>query len=224
MKYLFLSLLLLITFVPKTVGSAEISSRDRCTGHWAAGAVSPYPDSGPSYLEPDFIPTNIPAPNGKVSIKATSEGLSLVGRNGSTHIEAYPPLMEVLWAPDSRNFVINVSDGGLVGHWDTYLYSIDADESPVYRDIQKIVRPIADVLLQCEPKEEANLGVVSWINGGKDILIIAEVPPHSSCRNMGAIFGFRVSAKSGEIVERMSEDALRKKWAKALGCRFKKTR
>ncbi|MHB8859984.1 MAG: hypothetical protein ACYC6Z_10980 [Thermoleophilia bacterium] len=224
MKYIFSSLLILIAFVPETVGSTEISSRDRCTGYWAAGAVSPYPDSGPSYLEPDFIPTNIPAPNGKFSIKATSGGLSLVGKNSSTHIEAYPPLMEVLWAPDSRNFVINVSNGGLVGHWDINFYSIDSDERPVYRDIQKKVRPIADKLLQCEPKQEANIGVVSWIKGGKDILIIAEVPPHSSCRNMGAIFGFRVSVKSGEIIERISENALRKKWTKALGCRFKKTR
>jgi len=216
MRFVVLTLVVLVAVVSTALGDDAVSSREQCTGIWAAAAKSPYP-------APDFIPTKIPAPNGRVSINATREGLSLVGKkNRTTHLEVLvnPPLMEVLWAPDSQNFVINVSDGGLVGTWEAKYYSIDADGRPVSRDIQKLVKSNANRLLRCEPKEEANIGVASWLNDGKEVLIIAEVPPHSSCRNMGTIFGFRVSVKSGKIIERISEDGLRKKWAHILGCRF----
>jgi hypothetical protein len=118
--------------------------------------------------------------------------------------------------------VINVSDGGLVGTWEAYLFLLDANDRPVARDIQRLVRPLADKLLLCEPGEVANIGVASWVNGSSEILVVAEVPPHSSCRNMGGIFGFFVSVQSEKIIERIPEDVLRKKWAGTLGCRFMK--
>ncbi len=223
-RFVILSLLILIAVISKAIGGDVVSSRSQCDGIWAAGAVSPYPDSGQSYLDPDFTPTKIPAPNGIFSIYATSEGLSLVGKDSSTHLEVFPPLMEVLWAPDSRHFAVNVSDGGLVGTWEAKFYSVDTNERPVSRDIQKIVKVLSNKLLECDPKEEANIGAVAWLNDGKEVLMIAEVPPHSSCRNMGTIFGFRVSVKSGRIIERISEKGLRKKWADVMGCRFRQAK
>lgn len=220
MKYITSSLLFIFFLIAITVRSEEIPLRDRCSGYWAAAAISPYPESGPSYLDPDFIPINIPAPNARVFIKATSKGLLLVGKNTSTHIEVYPPLMEILWSPESKIFVINVSDGGLVGSWDAKFFSISKDDLPVFLDVLKEVRPFADKFLRCEPKQEANIGVVAWLNDDKEALIIAEVPPHSSCPNMGAIQGFRVLVESGKIIERISEPVLRKKWRHVLGCRL----
>lgn len=218
MRLLVLIVLILGSIVSKVAVADAVCPFERCTGIWAASAKTPY-------LSPDFNPTNIPAPNAKYSINATREGLSLVGtRSNPSHLEILlnPPLVEVLWSPDSRNFVINVSDGGLVGSWEAKFYAIDADGRPVSLDIQNIIMPIANKLLKCEPKEEANIGAVSWLNDGEEVLIIAEVPPHSSCQNMGAVFGFRVSIKSGKILERISEDDLHKKWPNVLGCRFKK--
>lgn len=218
MRYLVLTLLILVAVILEAAGADSGLPGERCAGIWAAASKAPY-------AEPDFSPTNIFAPNGKFSVNATSEGLSLVkkgGRATDLDILVNPPLMEVLWAPDSRNFVINVSDGGLVGSWDVKFYSIDEDERPVLQHVEKLIRQISSNLLDCDPKEEANIGAVSWLKHGKEILIVVEVPPHSSCRNMGAIFGFRVSVKSGKIIERISEDDLRKKWANVLGCRFMK--
>lgn len=220
MRLLVLPLLILGTLVSNAATAAPVFPFERCTGIWAAAARSPY-------LGADFNPTDILAPNANYSINATSAGLSVVGKRGKrTHLEILvnPPLMEVLWPPDSRNFVINVSDGGLVGSWEAKFYSIDADDRPVSRDVQSIIVPIANKLLKCEPKEDANIGAVSWLDNGNEILIIVEVPPHSSCRNMGAVFGFRVSVKSGKIIERISEADLHKKWATVLGCRFTKIR
>lgn len=220
MRFVVLAILVWGAVVSKTADGGAVSAREQCSGIWAAGSKSPY-------TGPDFIPTNIPAPNGRVSIKATTESLFLSGQqNGSSHLEVLvnPPLMEVLWAPNSKYFVINVSDGGLVGTWETKFYFIDVNERPVSRDIQKPIKLISSKLLQCEPKEEANIGAVTWLNDGKEVLMIAEVPPHSSCQNMGTIYGFRVSVESGKIIERISESGLRKKWAHVLGCRFTRER
>jgi len=128
--------------------------------------------------------------------------------------------MEVLWSPDSNGFAINVSDGGLVGTWETHIYTIDQNGNPAPRNLQRLILPIVSKFLRCEPKEVANFGIAAWLNGSKEVLMIAEVPPHSSCRNMGTLIGFRISVLSGKIIERISERELRRKWKSFLGCRF----
>jgi len=212
-----LSVIVVVIFAQRTnADSIELTQNCKCGGIWAANGKPPY-------VGPDFAPSEIPAPNGRVSLKAYSGSLSLVGRKHSINLRKIlvnPPLMEVLWSPDSRNFVVNVSDGGLVGSWDTYFYSVDQDEYPAFRDIESLIRPIANKLPQCDMAEQANIGTVAWLNEGKELLLVAEVPPHSSCRNMGDLLGFRISVESWRITERISEDRLRKKWGKVLGCRF----
>ncbi|MFA7060097.1 MAG: hypothetical protein WC156_04690 [Pedobacter sp.] len=215
MRKVILLLLVVVHVVPYIACADELNSHERCSGIWAVGAKSPY-------TGPDFIPTKITSPNGLASINASSEGLSFVGKKAPIQLKVLinPPLTEVLWAPDSRGFTINVSDGGLVGTWEAHVYSIDQDGNPIPHNIRKLIFPITNKFLKCEPKEVANFGITAWLNGSKEILIVAEVPPHSSCRNMGAIIGFQISVKSGKIIERISEKELRKKWKSYLGCRF----
>ena len=218
MRFLIIFLLVLFATTLDAAGRELDSIGSQCTGIWAAGGKS-------LYLGTDLMPTKIAAPDGGYSIHATSDELVLKGRNKKTshiNIVVNPPLMEVLWAPDSKTFVINVSDGGLVGTWEAYVYSIGVNGHLIYRNIYTMIKPSVNRFLQCEPGEEANYGVASWLNKGKDILLIVEVPPHSSCRNMGTIFGFHISVKSGKIIRRFSESELRTKWVNTLGCRFHK--
>ena len=128
--------------------------------------------------------------------------------------------MEVLWSPDSQRFALNVSDGGVVGGWFAKVYWIDESGGVNQIDIGSEVLRLANSLPRCEEREDANIGVVAWLDGGKELLLVAEVPPHSSCRNMGALQGFRVSATTGVVVEHISERQLRQKWNATLGCRF----
>jgi hypothetical protein len=67
-----------------------------------------------------------------------------------------------------------------------------------------------------------NLGVATWLNGGKGVLVILEVPPHSSCRNMGALVGYEVSLADLKIVERLPEATLRARSGGSLGSRFRR--
>lgn len=219
-KYRFViwSMLVAVAVASILFGGAEVFSNDQWRGIWSA-------NSKPPYVGPEFTPVKIPSPNGTLSINATKEGLSLgKGNKILSHLNILinPPLTEVLWAPDSHHFAVNVSDGGLVGTWETKVYTIDSDDRPIDLDIDKKIRSISANLFQCDSKEEPNVGAVAWLDASKEILIVMEVPPHSSCRNMGHLFGFRVSVKSGKIVERISEAHLLKKWAHVLGVRFVK--
>jgi len=198
-----------------TTTKGDTSAMQDCTGLWAAFAK-------PAYVGPELTPSDIPSPNGSVSVRASSLGLSLVSSGHSIDLQGQlvnPGLTEVLWSPDSRDFVVNVSDGGLVGSWDTYFYSVDQNLRPVSHDIESPIKPIANRFAKCNPAEQVNIGSVSWLNEGKELLLVAQVPPHSSCRNMGDIIGFRISVESWKVIEQdISEAKLRKRWGKVVGC------
>jgi len=210
--------LLLLAFANAAHGERSISAQ-RCNGIWAASAKPPYDESS------SFGPSEVVSPNGLFSIRGTDEGLSLVTGTGGKILlpdVITPPITEVLWSTDSRHFAINFSDGGAVGTWMTSLYSLGDTDYPLQMEIQSLLKKSANKLPRCYRRETANLGIAAWLNNGKEMLLIAEVPPHSSCRNMGDIFGYRISVKSGAILERFSETVLRKKWGRVLGCRFAK--
>lgn len=211
MRIIILLLFVFVTFALNVTEGETI----QCTGIWAEGAKLPF--KGDMLTSTESI-----SPNGVSSISGSMEGLSLINKGKVSHIDILfsPPLVEVLWAPDSRKFVINMSDGGLVGTWETCIYSIDDRGNPVPIDIQNLIKPISNKIMQCEPKEEANIGIAAWLNNSTEILLIVEVPPHSSCRNMSTITGFRISIETRKIIERISENELRKNWKRVLGCRF----
>lgn len=206
-------LLVFLLFVSPARGNDVVSSK--CTGIWAASGGRPY-------VVGESTPNDVTAPNGELLLRGTYEGLVLA--EGNRHFlidwQVNPPLTEVLWAPDSKSFAINVSDGGLIGSWETRVYTVGKDGRPVRRDVEKYIRPYSKKLLHCEPGETANLGVVTWLNKSKEVLMIVAVPNHSTCRNMGSIFGFVVSIDSGKILKRVSARNLRQKWDSVLGCWF----
>ena len=209
-----------------------VFAKRACTGYWGAGAKEPYkipeqPLNKNGHVI-DEIPVNVPSPNGRFIVTGAHLDLAFTA-NGKRTLLNIPmlnvPLMEVLWSPDSRGFAVTVSDGGLVGTFETHVYLIDVNGKPVYQNIQKVVSPIATKKQRCIPDDEtANIGVAAWLKGSREVLIVAEVPPHSSCRNMGDIGGFIVDVKSKKVGKRISEKELWSKWAKFLGCRFEKVR
>jgi len=200
------------------IRSANADQSATCTGIWAANAKSP------------FVATNVPlqdivAPDGKISIKTGDNGLSVIGQKSTTHLDdviGNPPVTEILWSPNSKSFVVNESDGGLIGTWTAYLYTLDLNDKPVPYHLEQLMHSAIVRIPKCDLKESTNLGAAAWLNDSKELLLVAEVPPHSSCKNMGSIVGFRISLQSRKIVEQLSESALRKKWPGTLGCRFKR--
>jgi len=192
-----------------------------CKGIWTAhpepvfgtgGKAAPAPDRRAGVAE-------VPGEDRLRFIDAAgrSQPLQVYGNEGRELIEPNQGLTEVSWAPDSYYLAISASDGGSVGNWSITVFSVregQAQRLPPYRELHAA----ANRLLQCEGPESANLGLAGWLKGGTEMLVVAQVPPHSVCRNMGSLRGFRVATASGRILESMSYAALRRRWPDWLGC------
>jgi hypothetical protein len=167
---------------------------------------------------------NILAPDAKHFIRATRDGLRLGNSTGETlqslPTAAFPPLWEVVWAPDSRKVAVNFSDGGAGGTWDADIFEMDSAGHLVVFRVSDLIRNAAKSFPICESPEDVNVALVGWSARGDAALLVAEVPPHSSCKNMGAVRGFMVSLVSKKIVQVMPESLLRRKWAKVIGERL----
>ena len=136
---------------------------------------------------------------------------------------AFSTLSEVLWAPDSKAFAITGSEGGWVGSWDVEVFYLR--EQTVRRaNITSRVKRDAMRRYQCtDPggNEEPNMGAIGWLDGSSRLLLAAEVPPHSSCPEMGKLMGYVVTVPTGQILERLSEGQLRRRWRASLGERLR---
>jgi hypothetical protein len=150
-------------------------------------------------------------------------GRELAGTEGI----GIPTLSEVLWSDDSAAFAVTSSEGGWVGQWSVLVFLVD----------EKLVKPIcvtdqakkdAMTRYKCnesERNEEPEMGAVAWLERSKRLLVVAQVPPHSSCYpHMGKLFGYVVSVPSGDILERYSEKQLRNRWRQFLGERLERRR
>jgi hypothetical protein len=125
-------------------------------------------------------------------------------------------LVEVVRAPDGASFAVNISDGGLVGSWRFRVFQVDAGGHPREISIRRVLAG-ANRLPLCDEPESPNLAVSAWLSADR-LLVVAQAPPHSSCRNMGAIKGFVVDIPRRRLVARLSEhDLCGPQWAGYLG-------
>jgi hypothetical protein len=138
---------------------------------------------------------------------------------GTVH-EGVGTLAELAWSPSSDAFFITESDGGSIGRWDTRVYLIKDGKVRGIHLTQEVVREFKKQYSCVEP-EEPNIGAVQWM-GSDMLLLAAEVPPHSSCPEMGKIRGYVVSVPKGRILQRLGEEELRARWGRYLGARFAK--
>jgi len=127
-------------------------------------------------------------------------------------------LAELLWSPSSNGFAITDSDGGLVGTWSVRLYVTTGGR---LREVQVTDRVRSDFQTRtggCRD-EVPNVGAVGWLNPDR-LLVVAEAPPHSSCRDMGTFRGYELSVPSGQPLRTFDAHALRTCCAALLGPRF----
>ncbi|RJT43196.1 hypothetical protein [Rahnella woolbedingensis] len=148
-----------------------------------------------------------------MAIKGLSDGVAFYsgGINKILNVPITPALSEVLWWPKSEWFVVNYSDGGLVGAWNSYLYFVKNNKVKNRIDISHFLSErYINLKANCDEVEELNYGVVSWTNGGGAIIISAEVPPHSSCKNMGETIFISLNINSMKLKEEIKKSQLTK--------------
>ncbi len=197
------------------VGPATISFVDAAT--WSTGAAD-------VSRVPGDRKTVVVSPDSKKSIVIDRHGFYVT--EGGTRLPGmeddagFDVLAELTWAPDSSAFVVTWSDGGIVGTWRVNVYLVDG--SRVRR-----VDPTAEVVkhfktqYRCDGSEEPNVAAIRWAKGSQRLLLVAEVPPHSSCPEMGKVMGYMVSVPKGAILERFSHGQLKRQWGRHLGERLR---
>src|SRR5262249_8127607 len=66
--------------------------------------------------------------------------------------------------------------------------------------------------------EHANVGGLTWLEGGREALFVAEVPPSPHCEGSGGHFeAYVISIPEGRILKRYEMKEALKKWRALLG-------
>jgi hypothetical protein len=198
----------LLPFIFVMAFSASVQAKmKRDVGYWAANAQP---------VEQGYVWS----PDHRIAAHWTENGIELRGKS-TTPLQgglAIPPLLEVLWSPDSRAIAVTGSDGGEVGDWHAYLYILDDQDGAQRRDIDGLLAPLIHDFPKCDEDDNyANLGAVAWAKGGKELLVLAQVPSHGTCHNMGARKGFRISIPDWTVIQVLSEAEVLQKWKHMLG-------
>ncbi len=128
-------------------------------------------------------------------------------------------LAEIGWSPNSNAFFLTESLGGAVGEWRVTVYLIEDGKVRVV-DVSEEIMKEFEKHYECKEQEVPNIGAIKWIDEFETLLLVAEVPPHSSCTEMGKIRGYLVAVPSVQILKEFDEPTLRKKWGEFLGERF----
>ena len=185
-----------------------ISANSTCRGDWSKDGFEPYSSQSKKSTSPD----------GKIVLTATDAGLRLsrAGVDTLLSTEINPPLTEAVWSSDSRYLAINVSDGGEIGTWSVDLISTETGKSVA--SVLQAASVDAKRRTKCVAPEAPNMMLVGWSKDTDRALILAEVPPHSSCSDMGAKIGYDVDVVTGKIIATFSEGTLRSRWSNVMGC------
>jgi hypothetical protein len=126
---------------------------------------------------------------------------------------------EIAWSPDSKAFFITQTDSGMVGTWSSLVFLVE-------RSLVRVVNPAKEAVARFRPQyacttpEEPNAAAIAWLDGGKQLLIATEVPPHASCPQMGKVAGYLVLVPSMRVERELSGEALKREFRALLGPRL----
>ncbi len=139
------------------------------------------------------------------------------------------PDAELLWAPDSRAFFVNYSDGGSVGTFHALVYFVGPSGVRRTEPTQGVreayySQPVAcfapgstNQQARIGPPEKPNVGAVTWLGDSSKLIIAAEVPPHSSCDDMGTFRLYEVSVPSGRVLRSYGQIEAKKLFLRDVG-------
>ncbi len=188
----------------------------------------------PQFWNPDSKPAALSSPNGKLILRVVGSTdlsapdyfLERDGRPLSPKISPYnSPL--ALWSPDSHLLAITSSDGGSVGNWKVYVYSVEGDVviehnvmKPVQVDLaQKFpagINPKGRSFFSREDRERfardpswVNVFAVRWLTNPGGLLVEGTVPGSSGYgANMGELQGYVIDPITGAILHTYTEKEL----------------
>ena len=136
---------------------------------------------------------------------------------------------ELLWAPDSRAFLVNGGESAYAGFFsDVYKVVGGAVQRrgidrPVQRAMVRQFPPCkaANAAPACraiEANPEFNLSGIAWTADAKSVIVVAEVPCSSTYGGiMCQLRGYEVQVETGKILRQMSPRELKRGWQPDIG-------
>lgn len=196
--------------------TSQAATHDACAGRFA------HPDA----TLDDAV---IASPDGAHTLRWDQQQLALLhGARGRADQRidtvSFPQLTEVLWSPDSRRVAVTGSEGGEVGTWSTVIHRVDARGALHAEPIRLALDTLPTLGHLLDPADapgHVNLAVVAWLDGGRSVLIVEEVPPHSYYTNLGALRGHVYDVARRRVIAVLDEPELRRRHGARLGCRLR---
>ena len=150
--------------------------------------------SSAHYMLEDFAKQpRVPSPDLEKAVQLTKEGKVLVTENktvlGSFSFPDVSSNLEIGWSPDSSQFFISYSDGGVIGAYHVHLYRLLGGKL-VESQIPSAVAARFKAKRWCEARGN-NLFFLDWTMDSEVGFFVAEVHPDSDCGNeMGRFKGY----------------------------------
>ena len=127
---------------------------------------------------------------------------------GDVEIRDLSSNIEILWAPNSRMFAVNYSDGGAEGTFHAHVYRLDPGE---ITELSKPVKAAFDEFKQqfyCSIRGD-NVFVEGWTADSQGLLVVGQVYATSDCgENRGLEKGYLVDF-NGNVLRRYDDKKTR---------------
>lgn len=210
------TLLLVIAIFGWTDTQAQTQTQSPASGgEW--GSFAAIGSQGVSSL-PETGIKRLYAPNQSSFIKMTPESVSLVAPNGSktdlSNFIGSMNLTEFKYTDDSTAVFMNSSLGGFTGDWHTHIYRFKNGKAQEF-NILKVLK--ASGLPKSSEDCDPNIYSIAWLRKNSQLLVIAEIPPSSSCGvNMGLSRGYVVDLDHNRVIESYSAKEYEKKFHRYL--------
>ena len=174
-------------------------------------------------------PKTLTAPDGRTRavVRFTDWGVDGQDRltvfvGGEDHDFPAGPNAELLWAPDSHAIAVTANDGGAVGSFEVSVLVRGVKGRRWHWrqiDLTDRVAGLFAPRMRCDSDEVPNVGAVGWTSGQR-LIVVAQVPPHSSCANRGFIAGYIVDVPSGAVLMDVDARTLHRRYGRMLGTSF----
>jgi hypothetical protein len=161
--------------------------------------------------------------------------LTITGPSVETRdVELPEGAAELLWAPDSKRFLINGSESVYSGFF-VRAYELRSDHiegrdftAAAQRDMVATFPPCKaanrseEDCKRIERDPQFNMSGLAWTRGGSAVVVIAEVPCSSSYGGiMCLVQGYELEVSTGRVLRRMASRELRKNWQSAMAWKMR---
>jgi hypothetical protein len=142
---------------------------------------------------------------------------------------------EVLWAPNSKSFLVNGGQTAIAGFFvdvyqilDSGRVAVRAVTNAAQRDMVRSFPPCK--ALYSDEKEcaefarnpEYNMSGLGWSDDSSAVYVFAEVPPSSRYGGiMGQVLGYELSIPDGHILKRFSAKQAKQEWGTLAAWRIR---